>query len=66
MPNAAIMVLPDHGPNRSILLVDGAPARVGLAGRLSTSAHGRLKVAFVTPTDAGPAVLGPEFRLEMN
>lgn len=73
LPEAKIIPLPDHGPNRSVLLLDGKLARVVMATRPSTTAHGRIKVLLGAPVRAqldGPSeeafVVFSEFRLEMN
>lgn len=61
-----IRALPEHGPNRSILLTEErSPVLLGLHLRTSTTAHGRVKAAFAVPAGEGLAALA-EFRIEMN
>ncbi|HEX7088664.1 MAG TPA: hypothetical protein VF192_00915 [Longimicrobiales bacterium] len=65
--------VPQAGPNRSILYIDGMPAVCNILLRRSRTAHGRVKAmlaADITPPDApeGEFAAAPvaEFRLEMN
>lgn len=80
--NICVHRLPDHGPNRSIMLnvtsghpagehQHGTPVRLLMDVRPSTTAHGRLKITFGVQAEeletGEPAfATACEFRLEMN
>lgn len=64
-PKPQIQKMPEAGPNRSMLTIDGAPVLCALALRASTTAHGRVKAQVVAKVGDAP-VLVDEFRLEMS
>lgn len=71
MDQVKIRKLPQAGPNRTIATdVEDQPLMVVMGVRASSTAHGRMKVAFGVPMtdDDGQPAFGAfaEFRLEMN
>jgi hypothetical protein len=63
---AEIRKLPQFGPNRTMVLVDGKPLMVKLSARKSSTRPGALKAVFYAEAPGGKGAVSSEFRIECN